>query len=43
MIRKHGLTKGGGSRQVNVARMEQVVQEAVKHVHLAMNDGPIEH
>ena len=42
MIRKHGLTKGGSSRQLNVASMEQVVQEAVKRVHLAMNDAASE-
>ena len=38
MIRKYGLTKGTNSRQVNVASMESIVEEAVKRVQLSMHD-----
>ena len=38
MIRKHGLTKGTNSRQVNVASIESIVEEAVKCVQLSMQD-----
>ena len=38
MIRKHGLTKGTNSRQVNAANMESIVEEAVRRVQLSMQD-----